>query len=230
MKNEGVEKTIKILYDSRTLNEGLYPDWGLSIYIENGEEKILFDVGQDKNILTQNMEQLGIDKKDINLIVISHRHWDHFGGLSAFEDQDIKIYVIDSLVDRIDKKFDLVGEIIPVKDRTEITEGVYSTGELGRAVKEQSLLVEGDDGIYVLTGCGHPGVGKIIKEASKVGKVKGLIGGYHGFDDLKLIAELYRSKNIPLLVPCHCTVLAKKIEDRYPESYRKCGAGFTVKI
>ncbi|MFW6040557.1 MAG: MBL fold metallo-hydrolase [Thermoplasmatota archaeon] len=223
-------KIIKILYDNNTLEGNLYSDWGISIFVDNGQKNILFDVGKDRDILTHNMDQLGVSKEDIDIIVISHRHWDHFGGLSVFEDQEIKIYTPESWTKMIEKEFDLAGELIPVSDRIEITDDVYSTGELGKAIKEQSLLIRGDDGIYILTGCGHPGLGKILKEASEVGAVKAIIGGYHGFDQLELLAELYRVEDIPMLVPCHCTVLLERIQQRYSEVYRECGVGFTLEI
>ncbi|MFP4143070.1 MAG: MBL fold metallo-hydrolase [Thermoplasmata archaeon] len=221
---ENQDKTIKILYDDIVTDDEFYPDWGVSIYLDTGDHEILFDVGHDENILLHNMNQSNISKEDIDIIVISHRHWDHIGGLSAFEDQEVKIYVPESLTDRIMKEFDLQGWVISVTDRVEIVDGIYSTGELGRAIKEQALIVENDDGVYILTGCGHPGIGKIMDEASKIGKIKGIIGGYHGFDDLDLLED------IPLLVPCHCTMLLDKIEERFPDSYRRCGVGTVLNL
>ncbi|MFP4142815.1 MAG: MBL fold metallo-hydrolase [Thermoplasmata archaeon] len=153
-------KIIKILYDDIVTVDELYPDWGVSIYLDTGEYEILFDVGHDKNVLLHNMNNLNISKEDIDIIVISHRHWDHIGGLSAFEDQDVKIYVPATLTERIIEEFELRGWVISVTDSVEIANGIYSTGELGRAIKEQSLVVENEDGVYLLTGCGHPGIGQ----------------------------------------------------------------------
>ncbi|MBS3781296.1 MAG: MBL fold metallo-hydrolase [Candidatus Thermoplasmatota archaeon] len=221
---EEQKKSVKILYDDIVIDDELYPDWGVSIYLDTGEYEILFDVGHDKNILLNNMDKLNTSKEDIDIIVISHRHWDHMGGLSAFEDQDVKIYVPDTLNDQIMEEFELQGRVISVTDSVEIANGIYSTGELGRAIKEQSLIVENENGVYILTGCGHPGIDKIVEEASKIGKIKGIIGGYHGFDDLDLLED------IPLLVPCHCTMLLDKIEERFPDSYRRCGVGTVLNL
>lgn len=217
-------KIIKILYDDIVMDDDLYPNWGVSIHVDTADDEILFDIGHDKNILLHNMNRLNISKEDIDIIVISHRHWDHIGGLSAFEDQEVKIYVPESLNERILEEFDLQGRVISVTERIEIANGIYSTGELGRAIKEQSLIVENEDGVYLLTGCGHPGIDKIIEEGSKIGKIRGIIGGYHGFEDLALLED------IPLLVPCHCTMLLDKIEKRFPDSYRKCGVGTTLSL
>ncbi len=218
------KKNLKILYDDNVIDDQLYPDWGVSIYVDTGDNKILFDVGHDENILLHNMNESNISKEEIDVIVISHRHWDHMGGLSAFEDRDVKIYVPESLTEHIKKEFDLQGWVISVTDRNEIFEGIYSTGELGSAVKEQSLIVKSKEGVYLLTGCGHPGIGKIIEEGSKIGEIKGIIGGYHGFDDLDLLED------IPLLVPCHCTMLLDKIKSGYPDAYKECGIGATLEL
>ncbi len=56
---------------------------GLSLYIELAECKILFDMGQTE-VFVKNAEVLGIELRDIDLAVLSHGHYDHGGGLSAF--------------------------------------------------------------------------------------------------------------------------------------------------
>ncbi len=222
MSDENIE--ITVLYDDKILDEDLYPDWGVSIHVKIEDKDILFDVGHDENILQHNMEQLGISKEDIDIIVVSHRHWDHFNGLSLFKDQDVKIFVPSSLIQRIEKEFDLKGDLMAVTEGEKIVENVYTTGELGKAIKEQSLLVEGKDGINIITGCGHPGIGNIIEKASELGRVNSVIGGYHGFSDLDVLED------ISVLVPCHCTMLLDKIKERYPKKYRECGVGFRMDI
>lgn len=53
---------------------------GLSILIEDGDEKVLFDTGQGMSILN-NSQLLGIDLSQIKCIVLSHGHSDHTRGL-----------------------------------------------------------------------------------------------------------------------------------------------------
>ncbi len=58
-----------------------YAEHGLSILIEDGKNKILFDTGNSPEVLQKNMGLLnGFD--DLNLAVLSHGHNDHTGGLS----------------------------------------------------------------------------------------------------------------------------------------------------
>jgi 7,8-dihydropterin-6-yl-methyl-4-(beta-D-ribofuranosyl)aminobenzene 5'-phosphate synthase len=56
-------------------------EWGLSILVETGGRKILFDTGQSISA-SHNADLLGIDLGKISKIVLSHGHYDHTGGLS----------------------------------------------------------------------------------------------------------------------------------------------------
>ena len=61
----------------------LQAEHGLSIYIETNKQKILFDTGQS-GLFIQNARKLEIDLKDIDILVLSHGHYDHTGGLYPF--------------------------------------------------------------------------------------------------------------------------------------------------
>lgn len=56
---------------------------GLSLYIETPLHKLLFDVGPDDTFI-KNAETCGVDLTAVDTVVISHGHYDHGGGLSAF--------------------------------------------------------------------------------------------------------------------------------------------------
>lgn len=56
---------------------------GLSLYIESGERKILFDTGMDKTLIS-NSEAMGIDLREVDTVIVSHGHLDHGGGLKHF--------------------------------------------------------------------------------------------------------------------------------------------------
>jgi len=63
--------------------EDLEAEHGLSLLIETGEHTILFDTGAS-GVFADNAERLGIDLKSIDFAVISHHHFDHFGGVARF--------------------------------------------------------------------------------------------------------------------------------------------------
>jgi len=59
---------------------------GLSILIERGDQRILFDTGQGMG-LTANAAVMGRDLAAVNTVVLSHGHYDHTGGLAGFLDK-----------------------------------------------------------------------------------------------------------------------------------------------
>ncbi len=63
--------------------EGFQAAHGLSLYVEAGSRRILFDAGPDGTLL-HNAEKLGIDLTKVDTVIISHGHYDHGGGLTAF--------------------------------------------------------------------------------------------------------------------------------------------------
>ena len=66
-----------------TSKNKLKSEHGLSLYIESGQGKILFDTSQSK-LFAENAEKLGIDLSQVDFAVISHGHYDHGGGLEKF--------------------------------------------------------------------------------------------------------------------------------------------------
>lgn len=63
-----------------TANTGLMAEWGLSILIEVDDKRILLDTGASFSAI-YNAQILGVDFNTVDLIVLSHGHYDHTGGL-----------------------------------------------------------------------------------------------------------------------------------------------------
>jgi 7,8-dihydropterin-6-yl-methyl-4-(beta-D-ribofuranosyl)aminobenzene 5'-phosphate synthase len=74
---------IVTLIENLAYKQGLIAEHGLSFYIETETKKILFDTGQTENFIA-NAEKLQINLHDIDVVVISHGHYDHTGGLYPF--------------------------------------------------------------------------------------------------------------------------------------------------
>lgn len=74
---------IKVLVENTSISEDLKSEHGLSLYIETGKHKILFDTGVSA-LFAGNAVKMNIDLSAVDVAVISHGHYDHGGGLKAF--------------------------------------------------------------------------------------------------------------------------------------------------
>lgn len=74
---------VTVLTENTACREEVAAQHGLSLFIETGERKILFDMGQDDTFL-RNAEAMGIDLSQVDIAFVSHGHYDHGGGLETF--------------------------------------------------------------------------------------------------------------------------------------------------
>ena len=73
---------ITILYDAFGKPSGMEKDWGYSALVEYGGKRILFDTGDNPEILARNVKEAHADLSHLDFVVLSHRHADHMGGMS----------------------------------------------------------------------------------------------------------------------------------------------------
>ena len=96
---EAVEGTVTILVDNTVMelipdskfvdrlskpNHSYICEHGFSALIEVEGKKILVDTGSTGVAVMHNLKLLGVKPEDIDIIVVSHGHIDHTGGLSHF--------------------------------------------------------------------------------------------------------------------------------------------------
>ena len=73
---------ITILYDAFGKDSAMQKDWGYAALVEYGGKRILFDTGNNPEVLAQNAKAKSIDLSSLDFVVMSHRHGDHMGGLA----------------------------------------------------------------------------------------------------------------------------------------------------
>jgi len=232
LKNPG----ITVLYDNNPYKEGLTAAWGFSCLVWGAEKTILFDTGGDGSILLSNMEKLCINPEKIDLIVLSHIHEDHAGGLQNIleRNSDITIYLPASFPKSFKDNVEKYGaKKVEVTGPLEICRGIDSTGELGSWLKEQSLIIHTERGLIVITGCAHPGIVKIVNRAKDVfnREVLLVMGGFHlgGVNkaEIERIILCFRNSGACYAGPCHCSGNAARdmFRKEYGRNFMNIGAG-----
>lgn len=88
------EPRITVLYDAFGKASTMQKDWGYAAFVEYGGKRILFDTGNNPEILAQNARAKGVDLTKLDFVVMSHRHGDHMGGLTFLlkTNPSVKIY------------------------------------------------------------------------------------------------------------------------------------------
>ncbi len=196
----GATKSLEILplIDWYSNTKYLKGEAGISYLIKTDKNSILFDVGfnakqSNPSPLLHNMKQLGIAIDDFDIIVISHNHLDHVGGMKW---QRKKSFSLTN--HQIDLKKKSIYTPIPIsypglnpictENPTVIANGVATIGTIPNHdfflgwIAEQALAVNVEGkGIVLIVGCGHQTLPKIVERAETLFEepIYGIIGGLH---------------------------------------------------
>jgi 7,8-dihydropterin-6-yl-methyl-4-(beta-D-ribofuranosyl)aminobenzene 5'-phosphate synthase len=81
MNTDPAEAQITVLYDAFGKASAMEKDWGYAAIIESGGKRILFDTGNNPDILAKNAKAKNVDLSRLDFVVMSHRHGDHMGGI-----------------------------------------------------------------------------------------------------------------------------------------------------
>lgn len=115
---------IVTLLENSTVSSEFKTKHGISLYVETDDRKILFDSGPDSTFL-DNAHKLNVDLSAVDIMILSHGHYDHGGGLATFmkHNSHARIIMKDTAVNRFFvKKFFLLKIDIGLK-LTEIDTG-----------------------------------------------------------------------------------------------------------
>jgi len=238
---ESNEITLNIVYNNVAFDRALTLSWGMACVIEGTDKVILFDTGGDGHTLLSNMKAMGIDPGQIDIVVLSHIHGDHTGGLGPFlaANSDVTLYVPRSFPKDFKNRMEAkAARVVEVAAPIEICNQVYSTGELGSWIKEQALVVKTEQGLVMVTGCAHPGVVHMAKRALELfdSDIHLITGGFHlggsSENEIKKIIKELREFGVKKVGPSHCT--GEKAIEKFKEAWGKefvdAGCGAVIKI
>ena len=238
---QGASLKITVLFDNIAQADGLQTDWGYACLIEGLEQTILFDSGADGDLLMANIDRLGVDAQVVDVIVLSHFHGDHTGGLRAFlrRNADVTIYMPESFPAAFQDNVRALGaEVVTVQGPARLFGQAHSTGEMGREIIEQSLVIETADGLVLITGCAHPGILEIVREAkSHLGQdVRFITGGFHltqsSESQLEAVITGLQNEGVHSVAPSHCTgeEVIGRFQTAWGDDFVASGCGTVIEI
>jgi 7,8-dihydropterin-6-yl-methyl-4-(beta-D-ribofuranosyl)aminobenzene 5'-phosphate synthase len=233
--------TITIVYDNISYIKGLTSSWGFSCVVQGLEKTILFDTGGNGQILLANMRQLSLDPQIVQVVVLSHPHSDHTGGLADFlqENPKVAVYLPESFPEHFKGEVKEDGaRLVAVEEPVEVCQGAFLTGQMGTAIPEQALVLKTSQGLVIITGCAHPGIVDVVERSQEIGKTASyfVMGGFHLFGTsrprVREIVGQFRDLGVARVSPCHCTgsEAMEMFQMAYGEDYIPCGVGRVISL
>ena len=86
--------TLTVIYDNTTHRPDLEGDWGFSVLAEVPGFHLLFDTGTKEALFLHNFDALNLDAQAVDMVMLSHEHGDHTGGLAGFLNRRTAIPVV----------------------------------------------------------------------------------------------------------------------------------------
>lgn len=218
---------------------------GLSYHIEYDGKCLLFDTGQSAMFL-RNAELMDISLKKLDMIILSHGHFDHGNGLgylSGFrvichpgcfvrryrrcdhayiglkntrKELSLSLNLITSTEPyQISEKIFFLGEIPRLNNfESQNTSFVFEEGSPDFVTDDSGIVFLMEEGLFVVTGCGHAGIVNTLEHAKKITGIStlyGIMGGFHLKEINRQTKETIRyikENKLKHVLPSHCTNLA----------------------
>src|SRR3984885_1338238 len=265
------------------------PGFSALVRLRKGERErtLLFDTGVSPGGMVENMRRLGISPSEIEVIVLSHGHWDHVTGMEGLVRSlgrtRLPVMIHPEFWSRRRIRFPgLEPAELPATSRQAL-EGMgfqiveerqpsflldhsaLVTGEVDRSTEfetgfqghealrgrewagdplildDQALVVRvRDEGLLILSGCGHAGIVNTVRYAQKLTgerRIAAIIGGFHLSGPMfeRIIeptVEALGALSPSLLVPAHCTgwKAVHQLARRFPQAFVQCAVGTTIEL
>jgi 7,8-dihydropterin-6-yl-methyl-4-(beta-D-ribofuranosyl)aminobenzene 5'-phosphate synthase len=251
---------LTILYDNTSALDRVRSDWGFALLVETDEHSVLFDTGADGALLRRNMDRMGAAAREIDVIVLSHPHLDHVGGVFSLLEDGITppVYAPPGFPLELSRRIESATPVTVAEHGEEILPGMRlvvlevvrsSSNSRAPLLYEQALVIDTASGPVIVTGCAHPGVVPLVRSAlnlpsdgvqgrasSEAPGVRFLIGGFHLMNatdrQLERVIDALRRLHVHTIVPCHCTGEAAihRFGREFGDSCLPGGAGTTFVV
>jgi 7,8-dihydropterin-6-yl-methyl-4-(beta-D-ribofuranosyl)aminobenzene 5'-phosphate synthase len=232
---------IRVLYDNVAFDKQCGADWGFACLVTDREKTILFDSGARGDLLLANFEKMRLRPADVQLVVISHNHADHTGGLLPLleANKTTAVYLPasapETLLASVRPK---AASVTVVSQPMEICKGVSVLGPMGREIIEQSLVMETTNGLVIITGCSHPGLIEIAEKAKGQFKrnIQMIVGGthllQHSDDALQRIIDDLKRLEVKKIGATHCSgdKAIARMKAAFGENFVEMGVGRVIEI
>ena len=253
--------TILPLFEKATAGPDLILGHGVGYLVQTDAGTILVDTGfnpsnLDPSPIEHNMAALGVSLDAIDTIFITHNHPDHVGGLTWWQQGTFSLGT---------RQVDLTGKQIltPIAltypgatpeaagAARVLAPGIVALGAIPFVdvfplslvrpqMVEQVLAVNvADVGVILITGCGHPGLERMVRTAERVlgQPVAGIVGGLHYGEQVTAavesgIAQL-QERNVALVaLSPHDTGPAglAAFAAAFPQVYRPIAVGEMIEV
>ena len=227
--DEPTKNYFQVIYDvTAKVEPGYKTGFGYAVFVSFQGRKLLFDTGADAETLRHNLKLAGIDPKDLDVVAISHNHYDHASGLPYIREArpDLAVFVPPS------QSFD-GGRLSILEDKLVLGPNFY----LLRTTTEQptvgisdelSVLIKTAKGPYLITACSHTSVDTIVAKATETAgaDIFYYTGGsrlkFRGAGDAAKVAKDLKARRVAHVAPGHCSVdheVAEVFKREFPAGY-----------
>jgi 7,8-dihydropterin-6-yl-methyl-4-(beta-D-ribofuranosyl)aminobenzene 5'-phosphate synthase len=227
------------IFDNECQSESLTPFWGFSSFIRTPRGNILFDTGSNGRVLLKNLAKMGLDIASIEIIFISHSHWDHIGGLDSILELNpqVDIFLSSHISKNMVRDMRTLAKSVTLIDSRpkQILEGIYSTGTIGKE-GEQSLILDSDKGLIVISGCAHGGIAHTAQRAREflAKPIYLILGGFHLYNrdrgEILETINIIQNLDTKFVSPSHCTGERAKVlfQEKFENNYIEGGLGMSL--
>ena len=227
---------IAIVYDNYEFDKRVRIGSGFACIVRTDVNTVLLDTGAHGPTLLHNLQVLGFSPCEIDTIVLSHIDSDHTGGLLKLLERNpnVTVYLPISFPMAFKNLIGVNGaKVIEVDGTVEVCPGIWSSGEMGDWLKEQSLVIRTREGDVLLVGDAHPGIVNMVDRACEISG-NGLhlvMGGMHMGGkpphEIKSIIDKFKNMGVERVALCHSSGdnARRLFQDEYRENYIDSGVG-----